>query len=1159
MKNATRSYQVDPELRQRAEELWRNSHSQDAFYDDTQSQQAHIRELEIGQIELQLQNADLKTHLGEAESALLLFTEQYEFAPLGYFLLDGDGIVHRSNPTGARMLGLDRSELQGKSLMDCFSVESKAVLKNYFAQLTARPGEAVTCEISLNQDQGQVRWFQLEGTRRPGLGPEGDCRLALMDISQYKATELSLRASEKKLKSIIESQTHFVTLVDMQGHYTYVNPKFEQEFGWMRGPYGMVGSNVMDTIMIYHHERVLAVVKRCVANPGQVIPVELDKPSLTGQIRTTLWEFVCLLDENGKPDEIQCMGVEITARKLAEMALRESEARAQAMYRAIPDMIFRMDRSGTFLDYKASRDDLYYQDSPSMVGLRNQDVTPPAFADLIQAKIHETLDTGLLQTFEYQLELPGKGLRDFEARMTPSGQVEVIVIVRDITHHKLADRRDRDHLEDVLLNNQLNGVANRSEGLEKITQILASNFRQMFDSLGSALYLPADEPDQWELCHLELTSEGSALRLAASGLAKQSVLGVQTSPALAEILSSSSGVLSRDGQPLWAAASSQDATQLDNHSLLCVALRSQERLVGLVEIINNSPLDEMALLRVQHICVGLTEIILRVQMAASLRRSEEKYRQLVEILEQRVRERTAEVRDLYENAPAGYHSLDDEGRVLMINQTELNWLGYSLEEVIGQNIKKFLSRVSRPGFDVGFAAFKRRGWTKDVAYEFVRKDGSVLPILVNDIAIYDDNYQFVMSRSTVFDNTERKAAQDVLQRAYLGLERALRMKDEFLANMSHELRTPLNSILGHSEFLLMGYRGQLNDYQKKYVQSIDSGGRHLLSLINDLLDIAKIESGKFEIHREVGSISDVCRSSLNFVRSQATKKSITIDYLPDPVVLSIDADQRRLKQILVNLLTNAVKFTPQGGHVELKVTPNAEERRIEFSVRDTGVGIEKSDLVRLFTPFSQVDSSLSRQSEGTGLGLALVKHLAEMHGGTVSVTSHVGNGSCFTVALPWEIDPLPDLDEIEIPEAGEKAPSISLPAPEPVRRGALQDIILLADDNLANRETLVDFLEFLGNKVLIATTGEEALQVLESVIPDLILMDVQMPGMDGLEATRRLRADERFAHIPVIAVTALAMPGDRERCLSAGANEYISKPVGLKNLEELIKNVLRRA
>jgi len=379
------------------------------------------------------------------------------------------------------------------------------------------------------------------------------------------------------------------------------------------------------------------------------------------------------------------------------------------------------------------------------------------------------------------------------------------------------------------------------------------------------------------------------------------------------------------------------------------------------------------------------------------------------------------------------------------------------------------------------------------------------------------------------------------------LERALRAKDEFLASMSHELRTPLNAILGLSESLAEHTAGSLNEKQQRYVKTISESGNHLLSLINDILDLARIEAGQIVLNINEVELKQVCQASLRMISEQALRKNQEVLLELDEEIGSIWADERRLKQILVNLLSNAVKFTPGGGRIGLEVRGDRQEKRVMFTVWDTGIGIAKEDLARLFQPFVQVDSSLAREATGTGLGLALVAQMVRLHGGSVSVDSRPEEGSRFTITLPWEPALATDT-ELRLKSTGKF---------RAIKPGA-QDrpIILLIEDTRETTLMVTDYLQLAGYQVLSARDAVSGIEQAKRTRPDLILMDIQLPGMDGLEATRRLRADSAFRTIPIIALTALAMPGDRERCLAAGATDYVTKPVSLKKLAQMIEEYL---
>ncbi len=516
-------------------------------------------------------------------------------------------------------------------------------------------------------------------------------------------------------------------------------------------------------------------------------------------------------------------------------------------------------------------------------------------------------------------------------------------------------------------------------------------------------------------------------------------------------------------------------------------------------------------------------------------------------------------------------------------------------------------------------------------------------------------------RASLARRVEERTSE--LSAANAELARNARLKDSFLANMSHELRTPLNAILNISETLEEQVYGPCNAEQLRSIHTIEESAAHLLALINDILDLSKIGANKLELNMDTVPVAALCRGSINLVAESANKKRLSVTCTLDPQVKTLWGDLRRLKQVLVNLLSNAVKFTPEGGSVALEVRGDRARGRVELAVSDTGIGIPPEKLGSLFKPFVQLDNGLARQYEGTGLGLALAYHLVEMHNGGIRVDSRPGQGSQFTISLPWEVEGEPEhaagrangpegvedailkitryLSEFAIETsalwldagAGERlaelkpdlillngplSPAatriaaglrrmaalsqtqflyvtsngmppgpelegtayIALPAPRRefaallrartnqtaslVRRAALlsegrpawdraQPVVLLAEDNEQSARAILDYLSARGYRVVLANNGAAAIEMAREFRPDLILMDIQMPGMDGLEATRRIRADARIGRTPILALTALAMAGDRRRCLEAGANEYLSKPVSLKGLVEVIE------
>jgi PAS domain S-box-containing protein len=725
------------------------------------------------------------------------------------------------------------------------------------------------------------------------------------------------------------------------------------------------------------------------------------------------------------------------------------------------------------------------------------------------------------------------------------------------------------------------------------------------------------------------------------------------------------------------ASAERDILQSQNIlSVLVVPMFFGEELVGFigfdaVRVSRHWNMEDISLLSLLAEIIAILQQRWKIQQELTILNAD---------LERRVTERTAELADLYNNAPCGYHTLDANGYFYEVNDTELNWLGYQRGELVGKkSFYELLTPASQPFYRVYLQDLNRLGQIENKEFSLTSKDGSVFTVLINASIQKDPAGNHLRFRNTMVDISPLKeaenallASRDELTTANIALEKAARLKDEFLASMSHELRTPLTGIIGLSEALQEGLYENLNPEQDQAVKLIEESGRHLLELINDVLDISKIEAGQLTMEMQTCKLDEICNASLQLIRGMAEQKHMQLSYTSTLPAIEISADPRRLKQILVNLLSNAVKFTPAQGKIGLAVTAVPQNQQVQIAVWDTGIGISAENITKLFKPFTQIDSSLARQYSGTGLGLSLVKKMLEMQGGSIQVESQIGVGSQFVACLPWHppTEQLPETDaQVALPQFSQFSPALILgnspldgvqlqrnlltlgiraivhlsnqnllkkisevnpslllinrsiidangwdvhqltqlsTAPaiiishdkpkEPtqeqyvlVKPYTLNDLIivlqqltashqapilsamntepnsinensliLLAEDTETTGKVLTDYLRNKGYQVIRAKDGVEAVSKTIEYRPNLILMDVQMPGMDGLQAMQQIRseADAYFANVPILALTALAMPGDLERCLQAGANDYLSKPINLKNLVVVVKEHL---
>ena len=416
------------------------------------------------------------------------------------------------------------------------------------------------------------------------------------------------------------------------------------------------------------------------------------------------------------------------------------------------------------------------------------------------------------------------------------------------------------------------------------------------------------------------------------------------------------------------------------------------------------------------------------------------------------------------------------------------------------------------------------------------------------IAEINTSQKEIRQHRDLLEERIRQRTED-LEKAMRTALAASQAKSEFLANMSHELRTPMNGLLGMLEVVL---DSPLNSDQRDELEIAQRSAYALLALLNDILDLSKIEAGKMMIENipyDVRTVLDDCVKSFH---ARANQKKIALHFEVDPVApTKVIGDPLRVRQIAANLLSNALKFTEKGW-VCLRLSGIegglAGPAQMCIAVSDTGAGIEADKLTAIFEKFTQADGSITRKYGGTGLGLAITKRLVEMQGGQVLVESKVGKGSTFTLTLPWE-----PVIEVAAPDS---APHATQQLAEVL---PTQTRVLLVEDNLVNQKVVLAILRKKGFQIDVSNDGREALSKLEAAADpyDIVLMDVQMPVLDGLETTRIIRKNQRWDRLPIVAMTAHAMNGDRERCLQAGMNSYVSKPVQPAHLVSVIEKLLQ--
>ncbi|MEA5078623.1 MAG: PAS domain S-box protein [Anaerolineaceae bacterium] len=922
-------------------------------------------------------------------------------------------------------------------------------------------------------------------------------------------------------------------------------------------------------------------------------------------------------------------------RKRAEERLAANERRYKTIVEAMPDLLVRISTDGTILDYNAKPWHKLYAPTEAVIGKRTEEVTGLELAEKILSAVKAAREQNKMVSYEEKLEVNGE-LLEFETRVVSSSEdTSAVVIVRDITEQKALQR-------EVIKGEEQYRVL--MESLESVVAVV--------DKEGKFLFMNENAAGQIGGKVSELVGK-SMFELFPPAVADVQILHIRKAFEEDKV-----GVFENISivkqKPIW-------------YRTYLVPIHDEHGKVASV-LVNSTDIDDIK------------------RSQSKLEELNKSLEELNRSLEERVRERTREYQDLYNNAPSGYHSVDSQGIFILMNDTELKWLGYEREEIIGKKrILEVLTDESKETFKKNFPRFMKSGHLNNLEMNFIRKDGTILPAVVTASAIYDAQGNYVSSRSSLVDNSERRAieaeilrinnlsdaalemaqagywyvpldgtgmyyssdrvceiegvekkpdnlyslkdgweqnvrnanpiladqaakslenvmngktdhhnvvyqfkrpqdgeviwihalgnivkdqtgqrigiagvSQNITQQKNLELalqkakeeaDAANRAKSTFLANMSHEIRTPMNAILGFTQVMLKSKN--LEEKNRSYLEIINRSGEHLLTLINEVLEMSKIEAGHVSFNPTTFDLPLMLKDlkSMFDTRVQAKNLMLTVDIDPN-VPKFIESDESKLKEILINLLGNAVKFTQKGGIIlrckadALKEANKFGDIRLQIEVEDTGMGIAANEIERLFQAFER-SAEGTKNIEGTGLGLSISLNYARFLGGDIRVTSNPKVGSHFFV-------------EVIVRSGNMQESETKLPARKVT--GILDDVgkvkVLVVDDQPENRMVMKELLEQVGISTEIAEDGEQAVNLALTWKPDLIFMDLRMPVMNGYEAAKKIVKNPQTQDIPIVAVTASILGSDWRKVKASGMRGFVRKPYEAEDLFRIIEENL---
>jgi PAS domain S-box-containing protein len=1051
--------------------------------------EAIIEALREGRVDMIVAGTGL-VGIGGAEGPYRAF---FEAMNEGGLTLDESGHILHCNPRFAAMVRDSVERIRNRRFLDYVAMADQErvsrLLESHLADTT---------EAGLLDGSGQPQPVLLSMTRLDAVAQRFTC-VVVTDLREQQAAAMAaLQDSEAKYRLLAENATDTIFWVDADGCFKYVSPACLQLTG--HAPEEFVADPGL-MLNIIHPEDRAAYLAHLILDEDKADAVELHYRIIRrdGELRWIGHHCRPMHDDTGRYIGRRGSNHDITERKQAEIALRDSERRLNLAQDAARVGTWEWD-VGTNLNYWT--DEVF-----RLYGLEPGSCEPsyeawlqsihPADRESAGRIAGEAMSKAESLALEWRVNLPDDAERWLISRGQPQFDaggklVGYLGIIIDITEQRRA-----------------------AATLEKVRTTLEE--AQKIAHLGSFEYIAGTGVTLWS---------GEEYR----------IYGLDPS-----------GPSPEYGEMLARCIHPEDAAILDETFKRAMqgnaVYELEHRIVrpdGTVRWVYDraQPYFDAAgkLLRYIGVTMDITE---RKRVDEELDAHRQRLEELVERRTQELTQRSQDLADLYDNAPCGYHSLGPDGTILKANATELNLLGYAREEFVGHPVSEFLSAEGKRIFKQQFPEFSRTGKLRDFELEFLRKDGTTMPCLISADLMRGEDGRFAYSRSTLVDNTERKEAEEALRSAKEAADAANRAKSTFLANMSHEIRTPMNAIIGLTHLL----RRQIKEPEQiDKLGKIAAAADHLLGVINDILDISKIEADKVVLERANFELDAMLSRIAEMVIDRVQQKGLELILDVAPGLGVVNGDATRLGQALLNYLGNAVKFT-QRGTITLRarlLETSDDSVLLRFEVIDEGIGIAPEILPRLFHAFEQADNSTTRRYGGTGLGLAITHRLAKLMGGETGVESTPGIGSTFwlTARLGSVHNDQEFQERISIPQLhGKRA--------------------LVIDDTPVTRLVHSQLLQRMGMESESVASGNEAMDVLAAADTRdqpyaLVLVDFQMPDMDGFETLALIRLLPLQYRPVVWLVTASGDSAILEDASMAGFDEALLKPLSVTMLHDAL-------